>query len=183
MILSLSPKGIAWPRDLTSDLGKLAKGFALEPKRLHEKAMRLIDEADPSTTDELLSDWERVTKLPDEGVTEEQSRDERRSTLTSKLTTKGGQQIVKYLELAEKLGYEITITEFRPARCDGPCVGPVCIQQWIFVFEVNAPETTIDYLDCLGECDAPLATWGNQRLEAAIRRKALAHNFVIFTYG
>lgn len=65
-LLELLPLGAVWPRDLDTGLAKLLLAKADEFARVDGRADQLIEEADPRTTSEMLSDWERVVGLPDE---------------------------------------------------------------------------------------------------------------------
>ena len=62
---ALMPQGRAWPTEDGAALTRLLAGFSGGLSRNHNRAVDLIDEADPCTTVELLTDWERVCGLPD----------------------------------------------------------------------------------------------------------------------
>src|SRR4051794_22688826 len=64
--MDLMPQGLAWPRDLASNIGKLLGWVADERKRRHERALTLLEaEAVPTAAVELLPDWEQALGLPD----------------------------------------------------------------------------------------------------------------------
>jgi uncharacterized protein YmfQ (DUF2313 family) len=64
--MDLLPQGIAWPRDPGSNLGKLLGVIADERQADHERALVLLEvEGFPTTSVELLPDWEQDVGLPD----------------------------------------------------------------------------------------------------------------------
>lgn len=182
----LLPLGAAWPREPGATLTKMLFAQADEATRIHNRAVDLLDEADPRTTAELIGDWERVTGLPDAcSAPYVTTLQERRAAVVARLTARGGQSRQFYIDLAASLGYAITITEFRPFRVGrNACGDPLCGEEWSFVWRVNAPETTVRYFrtgsSAAGE---PLRTWGNELLECAIARVKPAHTLVQFGYG
>jgi uncharacterized protein YmfQ (DUF2313 family) len=186
LLRSLLPTGTAWPTDETSMLSGLVSGLSRSLARTHNRAVDLIDECIPKTSTELLSDWERVCGLPDPCSADAAvTLQARRAAVVAKLSARGGQSRAFFIALADALGYEITITEFRPFRTGISKVGdPVCSSEWWFVWRVNAPEVTIRSFkvgqSAVGE---PLRSWGNQTLECAISQRKPAHTLVQFAYG
>lgn len=64
--LDLLPPGRAWSREPASNLGKLVGVLATERKARHERAVNLLEvEAFPTTSVELLPEWEQAAGLPD----------------------------------------------------------------------------------------------------------------------
>lgn len=112
--LQLMPRGRAWTRSLTSVLYLLGLALAEEFARIHLRAEKLVLEALPNTTDELLPEWEAFAGLPDPCNPLVQSRRERLQALHARLTDIGGASPERYLRLASALGYDITIKKFRP---------------------------------------------------------------------
>lgn len=182
---SLLPPGAAWSRDPGSTLTAVLRIFADTWARLHNRALDMLEEADPRTTLEILSEWERVAGLPDPCFGTEQTIQERRAALVSKLTARGGQSRDYFIQVARALGYEVTTTEYRPFRADlSSAEDPCCDDEWWFVLQINAPETTIrEFAADISFAEEPLRKWGNEPLECTIQRYAPAHTIVKFTYG
>jgi len=118
-LLAMLPVGEIWPRDATSTLVRTVTALALLPARWAERvATFLLVEAFPPSSNLLLSDWERVLGLPEPclpvtGLTIA----ERHQAVLEKLQRRPGRQDRWYfIELAARLGYVITITEFIPAQ-------------------------------------------------------------------
>ena len=186
LLAALLPPGVAWRSEEGSSMNDLLGAMAEELARVDARSDDLHEEADPRTTVELLADWERVAGLPDEclaGAT--QTMQERRAALVGRLTQQGGQSRIFFIQLAASLGFEVTITEFRPFRAGISLAGDALTNgDWIFTWRINAPETTIvSFRAGLSAAGEPLRTWGNTRLECAIERLAPAHTNVLFGYG
>jgi uncharacterized protein YmfQ (DUF2313 family) len=182
----LLPPGQAFPRDPGTTLHDLLDGMSIELARVDERGFTMPLEANPATTTELLRDWERVAGLPDRcsGVLEETIQG-RRNALLTKLASTGGQSIAYFTSIAAALGYEVTITEFRPFKVGVSVVGDAFTNgDWQFAWQVNGPETTVlafrAGLSAVGE---PLRSWGTGSLECKIRQLAPAHTIPIFAYA
>jgi uncharacterized protein YmfQ (DUF2313 family) len=160
--------------------------MSLEFARLDARGSALPLEANPFTTNELLSDWERVAGLPDKcaGVLEETVQG-RRNGLLAKLASTGGQSPAYFISIAAALGYEITITEFRPFRVGLSAVGDALTNgDWQFTWRINAAETTtVPFRVGLSAVGEALRTWGNDLLECKMNQIKPAHTILLFGYG
>lgn len=185
LIVSLLPQGLAWNTEPDSNLMKLLQPLADEAVRLHNRADSLVEQVDPSSTTELIADWERVLGLPDNCGMRPVSLQQRRNAVVAKLTSVGGQTPQYYINLAKTLGFTITITEFRPFQAGRSKAGdPVVGDEWAYYWQVNAPETTvIEFKAGQSAAGEPLRSWGNELLECLINRYKPAHTGVIFAYG
>ncbi len=181
---ALLPRGAAWTRALGAVLTRVLDAIAQEFARIDARARRLIDEAIPTTTTELLPDWERVAGLPDNcsGVLRDTLQG-RRLDLVSKLAATGGQTPAYYREVARALGYVVTIEEFRPFRVGSRVGGRLYDEPWHHAWQITAPNTHMTYFRAgqsrVGE---RLRAWGNQALECRINQLKPAHTVVIFAY-
>ncbi|AZC67358.1 YmfQ family protein [Pseudomonas chlororaphis] len=157
------------------------------------KALTLTDASSDSVysaifpdTGEGLADWERVLALPDPclvGVP--QSVGQRVQAVVSKLQSRGGQSKSFFIAQAKSLGYDITITAFRPARAGLLRAGdPINGGDWSFTWRVNAPSVSVTpaRAGVLGAGD-PLASWGNSALECRLRQLMPAESILLFGYG
>lgn len=185
MLLSLLPSGLAWPKEQGTELYKAMDSFSQELERIDARSWDLIKETDPRTTFELISDWERVLGLPDECAGQAQTLQGRRNEILSKLTSSGSINRQFYIDLAASLGFEVTITEFRPFRAGLSVAGDALTNgDWIYAWRVNAPQNTIAYFRAgMSSAGEPLAVWGNDILECVIRKRAPAGTIVLFCYG
>lgn len=137
-------------------------------------------------TGQALTDWERVLALPDPcliGVP--QSVGQRVQAVISKMQGRGGQSKAFFIALAKSLGYEITITTFRPpgagqARAGTPLYGG----EWAFAWRVNAPAVTVSHAKAgMAGAGDPLAAWGNKSLECRLSQMKPAESILLFGYG
>lgn len=183
---ALLPPGLLWdslraPGSLADELlAALAEEFA----RIDGRAADVLDEADPRTTIELLEEWETWAGLPDICTGTLDTLQERRAALLQHLTSVGGQSRAYFIEVAARLGYTVTITEYSARQYGDPLGESYGDWEWNFVWQVNAPATTIinrqHGVSGMGE---PYRTWGNTRMECAISKLKPAHTHVIFSYG
>lgn len=102
---ALLPPGRAWPRESGAVVTNVLDALAQEFARVDARVDGLLEEIDPRTTYELLSDFERVYGLPESCVTGSLTTDQRRNALVSKLTNYGGQSPAYFLLVLERLGY------------------------------------------------------------------------------
>ncbi|VWX62614.1 YmfQ family protein [Sphingorhabdus sp. 109] len=187
----LLPQGFAWDFTADSNLAALIGGLAEEFARIDGRSAVLIEEADPRTTLELLSDWERVAGLPDACFGQPDNIAERQVALAQKVSGIGGQDIAFYTELAARLGYVVQIAEHRSARIGMRCDEPLNGADWDFAwtvmvqsFEGDIPsEQSLVAVAKIGDrIGVRLRGFGAIDLECIIRRHAPAHTQVIFAY-
>lgn len=182
----LLPPGQAFPRDPGTTLHNLLEGMAIELARVDGRGEALPLEANPASTNELLSDWERVAGLPDKcaGVLEETLQG-RKNALLAKLSSTGGQSPAYFIALARTLGYVVTIEEFRPFRAGRSRVGDALTNgPWLFTWRVHAPRTSIiSFSAGISGAGERLRTWGNDTLECKINQLKPAHTLALFAYG
>lgn len=185
MLLSLFPPGLAWPREPGSIVYKFAYGAAEELKRIHDRALQLIEESDPRTTNEMLSDWERALGLPDDCSPEDATTIQRRFEVVQRYKASGGQSRQYFIDFAAALGFTITITEFRQFEVGRSVVGEALTNgDWVFAWQISAAEFTVfNFSAGLSAVGDPLATWGNDVLECKLDEAKPAHTVLIFTYS
>lgn len=181
---ALLPVGPAWPKEDAAAITRLLAAQAGELARVDGRVRQTIEEADPRTTAELLADWERVAGLPDPLLGLAATLQGRRAQLVTKLTAIGGQSIAYLVAYAAALGFPVAIAEFSPwrmgmTRMGSPLGGP----DWAYTWAVDAgPVNFTSFRMGLSAMGEPLQVWGNEVLEAEIRKVAPAHTLVIFRY-
>ena len=190
LIRGLFPRGYAWDRvqESTSNLSKLMNAYAEESCRLDERAIQLIREVDPSTTSELLTDWERLLGLPDEcDTTEGQTLQERRERVLQVLTTRGGQNETFYKELAANFGFSVDVisAEDQPPFLAGSRAGDRLTNgNWRYAFVINAPaEFLVRFRAGQSTAGDPLVKVGNDTLQCLMEKYKPAHTIVLFSFG
>lgn len=186
LILNLLPHGYAWNKENDSMLSDFALAIAIEYARADDRNALLLDEADPRTTNELLEDWERVTRLPDACGGLDQTFDERRLAVVQRLQSRGGQSLAFYEELAASLGFpDVTAEDTLPFRVGINTAGDAMYGElWKFWFLITGPDT-LEYIFKAGQgrCGEPLRKAGNALLECVIQKLKPAYTDVIFSFG
>ena len=184
-LMALLPPGDAWPRDPGSVLGRLLLAAGDGLADIDAAADQLYDEADPRTTLLLLPDWERVAGLPDPCAGPAPTLAARRAQLVARLTAQGGQSVAIITAKLAALGYVVTITQFQPFLAGISTAGdPALSEEWRFVWQVNAPGTTITWFSAgVSAAGDPTASWGNEVLECEARAMAPAHTLVLFNFA
>lgn len=131
---SLLPEGPAWTRSPKANLTKILRAKAAMLLFAYNRAQKVIREANPMTSEEMLADWEDTCQLDGAG-----SIEERQSNLVSFLTEQNSQAINSYKKIAEQLGVEIDVLHHEPfragySRCGGNC--ECGTEEIIFFWEV-----------------------------------------------
>jgi len=184
LLMMLLPTGDIWPREIDSTLGQLLGGLAEELARVDAAFTRLIEESDPRSAFELLTDWERVCGLPDECTELTDTLADRRAAVVTLLTALLSQTPAHYQAMAQALGYEVSITEFRPFSAGSEAGTPAHGESWAHTWQVNAPDVSItSFRAGVSTANEPLRQWGNDKLECVIQQHAPAHTTVLFSYG
>jgi uncharacterized protein YmfQ (DUF2313 family) len=182
---NLMPRGAAWPRELATGFHKLFQAMAEEMFRYEGRiGTNLINEADPNTALEMLTDWERLVGIPDGVFGQVVSVNVRRGQVVFKLTARGGQSRAYFIELAASLGYDIAITEFRPFVAGRSVAGePLYNGDWLFTWKITTADSSTDrFLAGRSTAGEPLSSSSRSILEGAILRAAPAHTIVQFEY-
>jgi uncharacterized protein YmfQ (DUF2313 family) len=179
-------KGKAWVRNVGSMMTALWSGVAQEFARIHQRIDDLMNEADPRTTTELIDDWENFAGLPDPCVTIDQTLEQRRIALNSKLLMVGGQSRQYFIDLAEAMGYpDATIDEYNTFNAGESGAGDaIWSEDDRFAWQINLPSTgAITYFKA-GESSAgePLQSWGDEAIECRINRFKPTHTTAVFAY-
>lgn len=156
----LLPSGKAWPRSADAKLTALLNAMAKEPARVEMRMEQLLKEADPRTASILLPEWEEFAGLPDTcSKSVATTLQERRQAVVAKLTMRGGQSKAYFQALAEKLGYEVTITEYRPFTCGrskcGETLGGDQVNRFYWKCTVPGPRLT-NFKCGASRCGEPL---------------------------
>jgi len=118
-------------------------------------------------------------------VTIEQSLEQRRAALLSKLTMTGSQSRTYFIGLAAAMGYPAaSIDEFFMLTCNDDCNGALNSQADVFTWQLNLPNATagLFVMDCDSDCNSALQSWGDEAIECRINRFKPAHTSVIFAY-
>lgn len=112
MLEKLLPRGAVWDLEGDSELHALMLGAGDELKRIEDRGADLIEESDPRTATETITDWERMVGLPDDQVTVISAViAERRVAVTQKLVGRTGQNLDFFQRLCRACGYPLISLE------------------------------------------------------------------------
>lgn len=184
-LAQLMPRGVIWEQLTQQDsefsnwLAALAEEFA----RIDARAKDLLDETDPRTLYELLYEWEQYLALPDDCVGQLDTLEKRREAVLEVLTSVGGQSKQYFIDLAEKLGFVVTISEFKPFTVKSKVNESLYNRDWLFTWRINGPATNVKKFTVKSGVNESLASWGSQKIECIIKSRKPAHTIVLFVYS
>lgn len=181
---ALLPRGRVWPRDPDAVQTKVLTGLAQVYARTNASANQLLVEALPSTTFQLLPEWEATMGLPDPCAGVSPTIQGRRSQVVARFTGVGGQSVAYMVGFAKRLGYTVTVQQYAPARVGQGRVGQrLNGPAWAHAWSINSALNTV-VRSRVGTAAAgePLASWSNAVLECELKSIAPAHTTLFFTY-
>ncbi|NDP60095.1 MAG: DUF2313 domain-containing protein [Oxalobacteraceae bacterium] len=179
------PRGLAWPRQSNSVLGRLLAGFAYAYAALHASLVLLTRELDPRSTSILLSEWEAFAGLPDACSLGAGTESERRAAVVSKIASTGGATAPYFIALADALGYagatvaEFPVSRFGRARFGARLQGATWRNVWQMHLSAQG-STPARFTDRFG---TRFHQSRNTVLECRIVTLKPAHTTVLFYYG
>lgn len=155
-------------------------------KRIDGEAFDLLAESDPRRTLDLLSDWENEFGLPDECTLPGFTLQERRFALIQKIKNVGSQSRTYFMAVAEALGYQIEITEFRPfiagiSQCGDQLNGGHKVR-YTWRVKVLEPRLTYFRTGASSAGDLLMKITRAEDLECLFLRLKQAHTNLIFAY-
>lgn len=146
LLQRLLPKGKLWNRDPDSTLTKTLRAMADELARVDARSDDLLNEARSNTTEELITDFEREYRIPDDCFKVEDTIAKRQDVVNTKFKLIGRLDPLYYIGLVLNLGFNIVITEFKPFWCGNGVSGDKCgVQDNIFHWEVSFKKGRPDY--------------------------------------
>lgn len=182
---ALLPRGRVWPRDLDTTIRETLMGLSPTYARNQERGNYLLVDGFPTTTVELLPEWEASVGLPDPCAGPSPTIEARRAQVVARFAADGGQSPAYMIAFALALGYVITVTEYAPFRVGINRVGqPLYGQDWAYAWAVNAPLNQVHYFRAsVGAVGEPLAYWSNAVLECELNSVKPSHTVLIFQYS
>jgi uncharacterized protein YmfQ (DUF2313 family) len=171
---ALLPPGRVFNLEPDSVLSRVLEGVADELTRVNARGADLINESDPRTAVETLSDWEATVGLPDARVTAIPSTTAgRQVAITQKYTTREGQNRAFFDQLCAACGYPlISIDTFSGSVLRaGFRVGDRCFDRvYGYTVRFNVAAATAGALS-------------HADFERVIRHATHSHITAIFTYA
>lgn len=188
---SLLPPGRAWSQDGSLALNKLLLGLAQVYGRNSDRAAQLLVDAFPTTTTELLPEWEESLGLPTKCAGLAPSLALRRAQVVARFIGNGRPTKQFFIDYAAALGYTITIT-YGDAALQVPflCGVNVCGDPLVeggdeanpWVWFVHGALLNVEYFRCgVNVCGDPLVTADdNAALVCEMERIRPAHTVLRF---
>lgn len=184
-ILALMPRGRVWPREPGSVQHSVAGGLAPTFGRLDARAQALLTDAFPAFTVELLPEWEATLGLPDPCEGEDQTLEQRRAQVLSRLVDGGGQSVDYFIGVLARLGYtNATIEEYAPFRAGVSGIGtPLYGDDWWYAWKINLPDLRVFRFQAdqsaVGE---PLLTYSDTSVFCVVAAIKPAHTVVLYSF-
>jgi uncharacterized protein YmfQ (DUF2313 family) len=183
----LLPRGRIWHRGWGTVQAEDLITLFPQTVRLNQRALDVLRETFPCTTDELLPEWEATLGLPDPCIGELATIQQRQAAVCAKFAARGGQSAAYFVALAAALGFTITITTFRPFYAsEGRVDEPLFDEQWAYVWQVtivNPSQAFVYFRVDQSTVDEPLVAFGNSVLECLFNAMKPAHTEIIFAYA
>lgn len=186
---ALLPPGRLWD-SLRDDplMQGLLLGLGDEFARVEAGADELLEECDPRTTIQLLPDWETFAGLPDKCAGSATTFQERHDALQQRITSQGALDFGFYQSVAQRLGYQVTLKDFKPFRCGVSHVSTDALNpvESRFHWDVDVPGPRITHFRC-GESQVgtdPLTKISRATdLECMFKRLKATGSVLTFTYS
>ena len=184
-LIAEMPTGAVWPRDLDAVMPQVMAALAPTFARLAARDLNLLADAFPVAPLELLPEWESTLGLPDPCAGPSPTIEQRQKQVNGRFIGDGGQSAGYLVGIAAALGFDITITQYKPFRLGHSKLGaPLMGPGWQYVWDIHAPTITVSRFTLgrsfLGD---PFWTISNAELECTIRALAPAHTLARFIYG
>lgn len=181
----LLPRGRIWPRDSDAVQTAVLSGLAPSYERASARANFLLSDSFPATTYELLPEWESTLGLPDPCAGVQPTIAARQAQVLARLTGGGGQSVQYFIDYAAKLGFTISVQQYKPFRMGQSRMGDALGgADWAFTWAVKAPYVSIIPFrmgqSAMGDA---LQSWSNAVLECELNEIKPAHTILRFIYG
>ncbi|MCK8813588.1 DUF2313 domain-containing protein [Haemophilus influenzae] len=156
--------------------------------RLQLSAVDLLQIIEPSTSNTMLSDWERLCGIKTDYTNNYQARVKR---VIAKLNAIGGLSIPYFKRIAESIGYRIEIKEFSPLANDLPTTGDLvqfrneAYDNLIFMWRVsvlNGDDNIVYFRAGSSFAGNHLVEFGDPIIEEFFRDLKPAHTYCYFAY-
>lgn len=184
-LLGLMPRGLVWNPDIQGVQAETLALCAPTIQRVWNRATNLLVDAFPSTTYELLAEWENTLGLPDSCTGQLPTIQQRVQAVVAKLLAGGGQSVAYFISIAATLGLTISIQQYAPSRVGVMKMGdPLMGEAWAFHWQVTVFGQQTTYYFRMGQSvmGEALQTWATTPIECMFRKLMPAHTTVSFEY-
>ena len=183
----LLPRGPIWNRTAGSLLDALIFSFGKELARADAKANSIINEADPRTSFDLLSEWFIDWGIPSACLSAlaDPTLEEKWQELITKITCSRSLTAQYFKDVAETLGYECDIVTYSAFTVFDTAEKALFGTEWNTAYAMGIKVKTSSankFFNTTWTADQPLAVWGDRLFECLMRSLIPAHVTAIFEY-
>ncbi len=151
--------------------------------RLQASAEKMLSIITPTSSKDMLVDWERVLGLTPQNGTYQQ----RVLSVIAKINESGGLSIPYFTELAKAAGYQIKIVEPQPFRAGvNRCGDSLELEDVVFTWRVKIAgnsQQILFFRAGLNTAGERLSSYRDGLIESILQDLKPAHTFVSFEYG
>ncbi len=189
-IRRLLPRGRVWPTEAGTAQEQVIGCLTPLLEDLDAAGVNMLADAFPSSTSNLMPEWQSTLGLPDPCLGANPTRQQQLAQILARFTDAGGQSAAHFISFAARLGFEITITTYAPFRAGRSRVGqPLCGSDWAFAWLVTiiSDAASVDlaaFRAGTARAGDPLssAASGRTALRCELERIAPAHMILLFAY-
>lgn len=183
----LLPRGPIWRRTPGSVLDSILHAIARELARVDAQADRVLEEADPRTSFDLLQQWFTDWGIPSAclAALADPTLEEKRRELIAKITSSRSLTANFFRDVAETLGYEADIVTYSAFTVKDTADKPLFGTEWNTAYAMGITVRTSSeqrLFNTTWTVDQPLAVWGDRLFECLMRELVPAHVTAIFEY-
>lgn len=179
----LLPRGRIWHRGWGTVQAEDIITLLPQTVRLNQRAIDVLRETFPCSTNELLPEWEATLGLPDPCTGTLPTIQQRQAAVCAKFTARGGQSAQYFIDLAAAAGTPIAITTFRPFYAsEGRVDEPLYDEQWAYVWLVSMSTIAaiVSFRVDESTVDEPLRAFGDDAIQCLLESLKPAHTQIIF---
>lgn len=183
----LLPRGPIWQRTPGSVLDSILHAIAQELARVDAQADRVLEEADPRTSFDLLQQWFTDWGIPSAclAALADPTLEEKRRELITKITSSRSLTAQFFRDVAETLGYEADIVTYSAFTVRDTADKSLFGTEWNTAYAMGIAvksSSSQQLFNTTWTVDQPLAVWGDRLFECLMRELVPAHVTAIFEY-
>jgi uncharacterized protein YmfQ (DUF2313 family) len=202
LFINLLPKGRLWNPNAQPTFLKLITGVVTEFCRVDDRRDDMLNEIDPTKTDEAIDLWEDFLAIPDECTPDGQSIAERQIQIIQKLTNVGGLSKTFYEFIGAQLGFPTVtvknwvnfvagrgragdpLTNYFDRHFVAGSVAGTALTEigWLYYFNVDIPVTAATIFVAGSFAGDPLRDFSNELLECTYKKIKPANSGVTFSF-